>query len=101
MPPGVRAAQLCHAMRQWSHEHPEEDRRWFEESNTVALLETTDESALADLARRAREERVPCVEVCEPDLGGALTAVTIGPRGSGLVAQLPLALKERKGGLAA
>lgn len=98
--PGARAAQLCHAMRQWSAEQPEADREWFELSNTVVLLEATDEPALEALLGRARDAEVLCVEVREPDLGEALTAVTIGPTGAGLVAQLPLALREQKGGLA-
>lgn len=98
--PGARAAQLCHAMRQWSAEHPEADRQWFEESNTLVLLEAANEEALAALVGRAQAARVPCAEFREPDLGEALTAVTIGPPGAGLVAQLPLALRERKGGLA-
>lgn len=98
--PGARAAQLCHAMRQWSEEEPEADRQWFAKSNTLVLLEAANESALSTLVGRARAAQVPCAEFREPDLEEALTAVAIGPTGSGLVAQLPLALRERKGGLA-
>lgn len=100
LPPGARAAQLCHAMRQWSAEHPEEDRSWFEGSNTLVLLEAVDELALEALTDRAADADVVYSKFHEPDLDGSLTAVAIGPMGSGLVAQLPLALRERKGGLA-
>lgn len=92
-PFGLGAAQACHAMRQWTAEHPELDRRWFEESNTLVLLEVPDESALEALWARAREAQVPSARFKEPDLGDALTALTIGPSGAGLVAQLPLAMK--------
>ena len=87
-------------MRQWSEEQPEADRKWFAESNTLVLLEAPDEAALAGIMDRARQKGVPCAEFLVPDMGGELTAFAIGPTGAGLVAQLPLALRERKGGLA-
>lgn len=98
--PGQKLAQACHAMRQWTAEHPEEDRRWFEESNTLVLLEAANESDLTALVGRARDAGVSCVEFREPDMEDRLTAIAIGPLGSVFVAQLPLALRDRKGGLA-
>lgn len=98
--PGQKLAQACHAMRQWTAEHPEEDRRWFEESNTLVLLEAANESALTALVGRARDAGVSCAEFREPDMEDRLTALAVGPPGSVFVAQLPLALRDRKGGLA-
>jgi peptidyl-tRNA hydrolase len=89
--PGVRAAQLCHALRQLAAEHPELDARWFAESNTLVLLEVSDEPALAALAVRARDDDIPVAAFHEPDLGGSLTAVALGPAARRLVRRLPLA----------
>ena len=96
LPAGARAAQACHAMRQWSADQPEEDRTWFEDSNTLVLLEAPDEPALEALLGRARDKDVPHAVFREPDLQDALTAVAIGWKGRRLVSRLPLALKERR-----
>lgn len=90
--PGARAAQLCHALRQFVDEHPDVDREWFERSNTLVLLEASDEDALWDLAGEARARGIPVSTFCEPDMGDALTSVAIGPKGKRLLRSLPLAL---------
>ena len=89
--PGVRAAQLCHALRQLAAEHPDLDACWFAQSNTLVLLEVADEPALEALAVRARAAAVPISAFHEPDLDGALTAVALGPSARRLVRRLPLA----------
>ena len=90
--PGARAAQLCHALRAFVEEHPDVDRRWFERSNTLVLLEVDDEDALMRLAWQAVMTGVPWSLFREPDLDNAVTAVAIGPAGKALVRRLPLAL---------
>lgn len=93
LPAGARAAQLCHAMRQWSEDQPSADREWFEKSNTLVLLETPDESALEALLGHAAKKGVPHAMFREPDLQDELTAIAIGWTGRRLVSRLPLALK--------
>jgi len=93
LPPGARAAQLCHALRQFGEDHPEVDRDWFRRSNTLVLLEGKDEHALSDLADKARLSGVPVAVFREPDLADALTAIAVGPKGKRLVRGLPLALR--------
>lgn len=90
--PGFRAAQLCHAQRQFTAEHPDVDSLWFTESNTLALLEVPGETELLRLVTRARENGIPCSLFREPDLSGAATALALGPSGKRLVRRLPLAL---------
>ncbi len=90
--PGKRAAQLCHAMRQFAADHPEAERAWFEASNTLVLLEVADEPALAQLAARAARDGLVVSRFREPDLGDALTAIALGPSARTLVRHLPLAL---------
>jgi len=92
LPPGARAAQLCHALRAYQHEHPVEERAWFEQSNTLVLLETSSETELLRLVHRARENHVSVSLFYEPDLGNAATALALGPEGRRFVRQLPLAL---------
>lgn len=89
--PGLRAAQLVHAMRAFTEEHPAVDREWFVRSNTVVLKEVPDEAALADLAYQAKAQGVPVSAFHEPDLDDQMTAITVGPAGRRLVRDLPLA----------
>lgn len=91
LPPGARAAQLCHALREFVERHQDEDRAWFEASNTLVLLEAEDEGALSRLALAAAASKVPAAEFREPDLDDALTAIAIGPSGRKLVRELRLA----------
>ena len=91
LPAGLQVAQACHALRQFVAEHPETDRAWFEGSNNLVVLQVPSEGALLALAERAHG--VPASVFREPDLGDQATAIAIGPAGSALVAQLPLALR--------
>lgn len=92
LPPGARAAQLCHALRAFVEAHPAVDSVWYAESNTLVLLEVADEDALMRLAWEATMGGVPWSLFREPDLGDAATAIAIGPTGQTLVRKLPLAL---------
>jgi len=77
--PGYQAAQAVHAARQFQHEHPEVERRWFEKSNTVALLAAPDESALERLMHKARSIGLKVASFREPDLGHQLTSIALEP----------------------
>lgn len=89
--PGFRAAQICHALRQFTEDHPAVDKLWFESSNTLVLLEVPDERSLLDLADRARSSGAPVSVFHEPDIGNAPTALALGPNARHLVRHLPLA----------
>lgn len=89
--PGAMAAQLCHALRQFTADHPDVDNLWFQRSNTLVLLEVPDRRALVDLARQARDRGVPAAMFREPDLSDAPTALALGPDARHLVRRLPLA----------
>jgi hypothetical protein len=77
--PGQQAVQACHALRQFVEEHPEIDREWHRESNTLALLAVPDERALTCLWERARHGGVRHAVFREPDIGDALTAIALEP----------------------
>lgn len=77
--PGHQAAQSFHAGLEFARERPEECAAWQSRSNTVALLAADDERALALLAARARDAGASVTCWREPDRGGELTAVVLGP----------------------
>lgn len=93
LPPGQQATQLCHAIRLFSHEHPEVDGRWFEASRFLALLSVPDQPGLIRLYERLRLRGIRCSLVKEPDLDYAATAIAAEPLARRSCSELPLALK--------
>lgn len=91
LPLGVRASQLVHAQRQFAAEHPDADRRWFDTSNTLVLLEVPGERELEELERRARIAGTALATFREPDFGHQLTSLALGPEGKRHVRALPKA----------
>lgn len=43
LPPGQQAVQAAHALREFVELYPEEDRLWYERSNTLAFIAAPDE----------------------------------------------------------
>ena len=91
--PGPQAVQAMHSFRQFVHEHPERERRWFLESNHLALLSVPGPRDLALLQREAALRGLPFSGFDEPDMGGERTSITLSPEARGLCARLPLALR--------
>lgn len=89
-----QAVQAAHALRQFTHEHPQVDQEWFETSNTLAFLSVQDEEALGVLHRKAIDRDVPVAAFREPDRANELTAIALGPPGKRLTKGLPLALHD-------
>lgn len=90
--PGLQLPQACHAMREFINDFPELDRKWFDDSKNIVVLQVQDEAAL----RRLYEELSPVAPRSifeEPDLDNAWTAMAVGGSGSGLLSSLPLALR--------
>jgi peptidyl-tRNA hydrolase len=93
IPAGAQCAQACHGLRAFIAAYPDEDRRWYAESNNLVVLQAPDERALWQLLERARDADVPVAMFEEPDFDDELTAIAIGPPGAKLVSNLPLALR--------
>lgn len=89
---GQQAVQAAHAMREFAEHHPEIERVWYRESNTLAFLVVSDERALGVLLKRARRRDVPAAAFHEPDRNNEMTAIALGPAARSLVSNLPLAL---------
>lgn len=91
--PGLQVAQAMHAFRQFVEDHPDTERRWFADSNTLAVLTVPSEGALASLVMDAVDRDLRHSKFHEPDLGGALTAIALEPGATRIVRTLPLALE--------
>lgn len=92
LPEGDRAMQMAHAFREFIEHHPEIDRDWYKNSNTLVGLEIENEKALAGLLEDARWKGIPAAPFHEPDRGNELTAIALGPSGKRLCRRLPKAL---------
>lgn len=95
LPAGQQAVQAAHAMREFAEHHPEHDRAWYRESNTLAFLAVPNERALGVLLKKARRRDIPVAAFHEPDRNNEMTAIALDHAGRGLVSDLPLALAER------
>ena len=95
MSAGYQAVQSCHAIRQFTAEHPEIDDEWFKKSNYLALLSVENEIELMKLITSAHDQGLRWSAFREPDVGGAITAIAIEPnlKTVNLCKDLPLALK--------
>lgn len=92
-----RAVQAAHAAVDFCMVHPEAAAEWHRTSNTLAILEAP-LGALRDLLVQASADGVPACPFHEPDMGGALTAVALGPHRwtRRLTRTFPPALSERR-----
>jgi peptidyl-tRNA hydrolase len=93
--PGYQAVQSCHAIRQFTEEHPEIDKEWFKRSNYLALLSVPTIEHLYDLFYAAQDAGLRVSAFYEPDVGDAITAIAIEPHPKAveLCKDLPLALR--------
>ncbi len=75
--PGYQGVQSCHAIRQFSADHPDQDLEWFKVSNTLAWLSVDNEIELMRLLINANDKGLKWSAFREPDVGGAITAIAI------------------------
>lgn len=96
--PGYQGVQACHAMRQFTADHPERDIEWFKSSNYLAFLSVQNEIELMRLLVAASDHGVRTSAFREPDVGGAITAIALEPHPKTieLCKNLQLALRDVK-----
>jgi hypothetical protein len=87
-----------HALRQFTAEHPEIDKLWFEQSNYLGLLSVSNEKELMSLAEQATAHEIHFSIFREPDIDNEITAIALapGPKSKKLCSRLPLALRGGK-----
>lgn len=79
LPTGVQAVQSAHAYINFTQEHPDITKKWFEESNYLWMASVKDEFELEDLAHKFEENNIKISRFYEPDLNSQLTAIAIEP----------------------
>jgi len=86
-----------HALRQFTAEHPEIDKLWFEQSNYLGLLSVNNEVELTSLIERATAHDIHLSIFREPDIENQITAIALAPglKSKKLCSKLPLALKSK------
>lgn len=84
-----------HALRQFTAEHPEIDKIWFEQSNYLGLLSVKNEEELTQLIEQAAAHGIHHSIFREPDIDNQITAIALspGPKSKKLCSRLPLALR--------
>lgn len=90
--PGQQAVQAAHSLREFVELHPEIDRAWYKQSNTLAFLVVADEPALGVLLQKAANRNCPVAPFHEPDRNNEMTAIALGPAARNLCSGLRLAL---------
>ena len=95
--PGYQAVQSMHALRQFTAEHPEIDKIWFEQSNYLGLLSVKNEEELSQLVAQATNHGINFSIFREPDVDNQITAIALspGPKSKKLCSRLPLALRNK------
>jgi hypothetical protein len=93
--PGYQAVQSCHALRQFTADHPEIDHEWYKKSNYLALLSVENEIELMRLLIKAADNNIRWTAYREPDVDGKITAIAIEPgiKSVEICKNLPLALR--------
>lgn len=89
MPPGDQGCQSLHSAFGFAAEHREIWARWYEESNTLALLSVADEAELEKYASKAEMRGLKFSRFREPDMKDALTSITFEPAAHRLLRNLP------------
>lgn len=84
-----------HALRQFTAEHPDIDKIWFEQSNYLGLLSVKNEEELVKLMEEATSKEISFSIFREPDIDNQITAIALspGPKSKKLCSRLPLALR--------
>jgi len=77
--PGAQIAQSLHAFREYIEQHPECERRWYQNSNTIVVLGCHDQIELEELIHGAIQRNIKSSPFKEPDWDNELTACAFEP----------------------
>lgn len=86
LPPGLQMAQACHAVREFSREHPDIDV-----GENLVVLQAKHEGELLRIWLHSEAFEGSAFQ--EPDLGNEFTAIALDGAARPLVSSLPLAGK--------
>lgn len=89
--------QSIHAKDEFTHKYPKIEKKWHEESNTLAVLGVEDKEELLELVGKIHVAKLKFALFFEPDIDEhTAVAVEPGPRASELLAHLKPAGYNRK-----
>lgn len=91
--PGAQLAQSVHAASAFAALYPAQHAAWQARDQVLVVLAIRDESALAELLRRAMGQGVLSAGFHEEDMNRELTACAFSGDVAKLVSSLPLALR--------
>lgn len=93
--PGVQAVQSSHAAINFIFEHSDRAGPWFQNSNYLVQLSTTDENSLLKLIEKCEYNKIKYTAFREPDINNEITAIAIEPSltTQKMVSNLPLLFK--------
>jgi len=88
--------QSCHAIVEFSIEHPSLYKEWHTASKAITLLAVKNEDELKFLIKILSESNIALSIFIEPDIQNQVTAIAIAPsiEAKKLCSSIPLALKE-------
>ncbi|MFA6049959.1 MAG: peptidyl-tRNA hydrolase [Candidatus Paceibacterota bacterium] len=98
--PGAQAVQAMHAIREFVHKFPEQDKQWYQQSNHLCFLSVENELELVALMHQANAKGIHWAAFQEPDFEMEYTAVCLEPTYSSkeLCFGMPTALSEYAAG---
>lgn len=76
LPFGVKVAQSCHSVAEFSYHNRDTFDEWIENSNYKICVETENEKKLIQLFFKLLEKGAKVTAFFEPDLGDQMTAFT-------------------------
>jgi peptidyl-tRNA hydrolase len=76
--PGYQIPQSIHAKDKFTHEYPECENRWYNDSNTIVVLGIENEDELLKLAGLCKKVKLRYSIFFEPDIN-EYTAIAIEP----------------------
>jgi peptidyl-tRNA hydrolase len=71
--------QVAHAVLQFANDYPQEQKEWFEKSNTIVVLSAKNLVELEDFSKKLDLKGIRHSKFKEPDIGNKLTAIAIVP----------------------
>ena len=76
---GFQAAQIAHAIADFSKHHTAEFLEWHNNSNYIVILETKNLAELQELTIKANQQNFQIITVEEPDIADELTVMLFIP----------------------
>ena len=92
--PGAQVAQSIHAAIEFTFEHPEIAKEWYEVSKYLAVLSVKNQTELLELVEKINQKGIRVSKFYEPDMMNELTSIALEPsiKARKLVSSLPLLL---------